>query len=312
MFAPSGASLVTPMIFAAAFVGLQAVPAAFESPDLSPDGGQVACMVGFREPGDRRLSRREIWVINAASGAAQPIVTEGMNLDPRWSRDGKKIVFRRVNYGTRTDLFVVDADGKNERQLTNTGGLSERGACFSPDGSSVYYLEGDGQPGSRLMSIPTSGGEAKEILPRTFDPRDLDVFPDGRVMYVGSRLADGKPEPPTEGQVGSRIAPTGGTPETILSLGAETGQSISMVRLSKDASHFAMLAGSGFEQNVFYSGPDRQLKPVPGAQPLFNLSISGDGQLLAMSMSREGKSGIWLYRPSSGAWSLLRQDPVLP
>ncbi len=291
----------------------QAIPAAFESPDLSPDGRKVACMVGFRPPGQRMLERREIWVIDIASGAATPIVKSGMNLDPRWSRDGQRIAFRRVNYGSRTDIFTVKADGTEERQITNTGGLTERGAVFSPDGSRIYYLESEAdQPGARLMMAPAAGGQPLEILPRKYDARQIDVFPDGRLLYVGSRLKDGQPQPPTDGQAASRLGPEGGIPETVMSLGGPGGPSISMVRLSLDASHFAMLAGQGFAQSVFHSGPDRQAKPVEGARPLFNLSVSGDGRLLAFSQEREGKSGIWLVRPETGAWTLLRQDPVLP
>ncbi len=63
---------------------------------------------------------------------------------PSWSPDGSQIVFSG-NRGGITDLFVVDADGRNLRQLTNDryGDVQPQ---WSPDGTTIAFASerGDG------------------------------------------------------------------------------------------------------------------------------------------------------------------------
>jgi Tol biopolymer transport system component len=58
----------------------------------------------------------------------------GLNVEPRWSPDGRRILFLsfRDGPGTTTDLFVMNADGSGQRNLTNTPGVSELAASWAP------------------------------------------------------------------------------------------------------------------------------------------------------------------------------------
>lgn len=61
--------------------------------------------------------------------------------NPCWSADGAKIVFERLI--TRmpdggTNLFVIDAEGKNQRRLTASAAFDGH-AALSPDGSKIVF-----------------------------------------------------------------------------------------------------------------------------------------------------------------------------
>jgi len=63
----------------------------------------------------------QVWVINS-DGTGSKQLTEDCNHrnsdDPSWSPDGKKIIFSTGRSG-RNELWVMDADGSNEKRITH-------------------------------------------------------------------------------------------------------------------------------------------------------------------------------------------------
>jgi dipeptidyl aminopeptidase/acylaminoacyl peptidase len=66
---------------------------------------------------------------------------------PAWSPDGRRIVFS-AGKGGLTDLFVVDADGRNMRQLTRDA-YGDLQPTWSPDGRTIAFASDRG-PGTDL------------------------------------------------------------------------------------------------------------------------------------------------------------------
>lgn len=102
---------------------------------------------------------------------------------PRWSPDGKRIAYvltkadlERSAYDS--DVWIVDATGRNGRQLTRA-----RGADFqprwSPDGTRIAFLsDRDGK--NEIHAIDPDGGEAQKLAGAATPIRAFEWSPDGK------------------------------------------------------------------------------------------------------------------------------------
>lgn len=76
------------------------------------------------------------------------LTTHAYDRDAAWSPDGNQIAFVRpsgVRGDTPSDLFVMNADGSNLRQLTTTPAIRQ-GPRWSPDGTRIVFAAADVQP----------------------------------------------------------------------------------------------------------------------------------------------------------------------
>jgi dipeptidyl aminopeptidase/acylaminoacyl peptidase len=109
-------------------------------PQVSPDGAQVAYVVGWVDPEDRTRYRSQLML--AAFDGSQPprALTSGNHRDlaPRWSPDGCSLAFVSNRDKDTPQLFVLSLQGGEPRQLTSL----KRGAgtaIWSPDGQRVAF-----------------------------------------------------------------------------------------------------------------------------------------------------------------------------
>jgi Tol biopolymer transport system component len=82
---------------------------------------------------------------------------------PAWSPDGKKIAF--VGYrGSRSDIYVMDVDGSDERLLTDEAEIEgaaqyDADPAFSPDGRTIVFSRGWGPTAYDLYEINVDGSD---------------------------------------------------------------------------------------------------------------------------------------------------------
>ena len=76
----------------------------------------------------------------SSDGSGQARITSGsIDESPSWSPDGMKITFsRRSNYIDPGDIYVMNADGSGQTNLTNESAYDEN-PDWSPDGSKIVY-----------------------------------------------------------------------------------------------------------------------------------------------------------------------------
>ena len=86
-------------------------------------------------------SHMEIFESNLdGSGIKRLTNSEGYDAEGSYSADGKHILFCSNRTGEKNlELFIMDADGKNVRQLTKAPGCYNGGPFFSPDGKKVIF-----------------------------------------------------------------------------------------------------------------------------------------------------------------------------
>jgi dipeptidyl aminopeptidase/acylaminoacyl peptidase len=148
--------------------------------------------------GDRR---NHVFVVGL-EGEDERQLTNGdsENSEPRWSGDGKRIVFTSMR-GDRWDVvFVealyeldVDADGAEPRRLSQTD-ESANAASFSADGSRIAYFhtpEDGTYPHHSQIAVIRADGSDRRILTTSLD-RQCAPFPLGREpVWDGDRIAFG-------------------------------------------------------------------------------------------------------------------------
>ena len=162
-------------------------------PAWSPDGGTLAVDSGSE-------IKREVWLLDIASHARTQVTSLGAFASfPSWSPEGSQLSFYVYRNGA-LDLWTVNRDGSNARQLTSTLAAESHSQCtfachsaaWSPDGSRLAFADGDQ---TTVWTMRSDDGTDRQRVSHD-DPTGRSHFPtylaDGRIAYVTEHISPGE------------------------------------------------------------------------------------------------------------------------
>jgi dipeptidyl aminopeptidase/acylaminoacyl peptidase len=131
-------------------------------PSLSPD--QTKLLFSTTLQG----TDRNIQVMDMATGTVTTLFdTPGIHDSaPAWSPDGTLIAFESYRDGD-SDLYLMNADGSNVRQITNNTNWDE-GPAWSPDGTRLAFTRAYNPTDFNVWTMRVDGTDERQL---TTDPR---------------------------------------------------------------------------------------------------------------------------------------------
>jgi serine/threonine protein kinase len=131
-----------------------------DDPAWSHDGTRLAFW-------SNKDGSRQVYTLALAGPSKWTRVTsapDGGAVDPEWSPDDRRIVYTRSGNGAESDIWVVHADGSDDRRLTSDP-AHEMDPGWSRDGKWIVFVRGPVAT-PRVYAIPADGGgDARPLAP---------------------------------------------------------------------------------------------------------------------------------------------------
>ncbi|HSE62600.1 MAG TPA: protein kinase, partial [Thermoanaerobaculia bacterium] len=214
-------------------IGTLGQPAVVKGLRISPEGGRVAVDVLDSKPGTS-----DLWLYELASGVSTRLNAGQLDeVQPVWSPDGTKLIFRSDEKGPPDVHEMVVGSPGSERPVLEQPGVQEP-ADVSPNGRLLVYLE-DAATTPDIWLRPLEGDRKPRPWVRSpFNERSPRFSPDGRWIAYESDES--------------------GTPEVYVALTDGAGEK---KRLSPGGGRHPRWRRGGSE--LYYVAPDGSVMAIP-------------------------------------------------
>jgi len=274
------------------------------NPAYSPDGRRIA----FDAPW---AGARRIWITDSGGRNPRQVTSDSseavVHTTPRWSPDGTRLAFRRVEK-IKSDIDVVDLSSQAVTRVTNDNVL-DMDPVWAPDGRHIYFASFRGG-GLNLwrIGVGTNGqptGTPEQLTTGAGDDVEPTVAPDGSRVAFAVRGINSDlwrlPVVPTTGQ------PRGAPEPVVMTTRVE-----SRGAWSPDGRSIAFNSDRLGEMNIWRhsmaDSSERQLTGGPGGD--YQPNWDPNGRNIVFFSARDGNPDIWSVQLSGGRLSQLTTDPA--
>ena len=273
-------------------------------PAVSPDGRRIAVDASWAGP-------RRIWMTDDRGFNPQQLTSEESeavyHIAPRWSPDGKRIVYQRIER-TKFDLAAVDVATRATTTVTNDN-YRELNPAWGLDGNWIYFSSDRGGGINvwrlRVGKNGAPSGSPQQLTNGAGQDVQLALSPSGeRLTYATlHQNADLWRLP---------IGPTGkpsGAPVQLVASSREDSRG----SWSADGRSIAFNSDRGGDMNIWVhslaDGATRQVTRGSGGD--FQPQWAPDGRSLVFFSSRDGSADIWKADLTTGSVTQLTSGPAL-
>ncbi len=260
--------------------------------DVSPDGKTIA----FDLLGD-------IYTMPSNGGAATNLTSDmAWDMQPRFSPDGKQIAFTSDRAGG-DNIWVMDLDGENMRQVTKESFRLTNNATWSPDGrfiaakkhfttsrslgtGEIWLYHPDGGSGVKLVAKPSESHQ-KELGEPIFSPDGKFVYytmnttPGSTFIYAQDSNTELFQIKRYDMETGDIITAVGGAGGAVRPTPSPDGKYLAFVKRERMQSMLYLKDLESGKETRIYDNLDRDMQETWGVQGMYpNMDWSPDSRHL--------------------------------
>jgi Tol biopolymer transport system component len=165
------------------------------APNWRADGRKIA-FVSDRVTATNPEGDFEIFIMKADGSHQRQITFNALDDEsPAWSPDGRRIAFSRdfdpIQGQLDRDLFTMNADGTDQRNLTSTPGVLDQEPNWSADGGRIAFVSDRDGADFEVYTMRPNGSSVRQLTFNDAEEFRPNFSPDGRqITFTTDRDGD--------------------------------------------------------------------------------------------------------------------------